>query len=70
MPGKVVVYGGKGGLGVAVVDIFRAAGYEVISVDIVANTAADCNVLVCLDNNWVEQEAQVCQGVGAASGVR
>ena len=54
----------------AVVDIFRAAGYKVISVDIVENAAADFNVLVSLDNNWVEQEAQVCQGVGAALGVR
>ena len=70
MPGKVVVYGGKGGLGVTVVDTFRAAGYKVISVDIVENSAADFNVLVSLDNNWVEQEAQVCQGVGAALGVR
>ena len=70
MPAKVVVYGGKGGLGVAVVDTFKAAGYKVISVDIVENTAADSNVLVSLDNNWVEQEAQVCQGVGAALGVR
>lgn len=70
MPAKVVVYGGKGGLGVAVVDTFRAAGYKVISVDIVENSAADYNVLVSLDNNWVEQEAQVCQGVGAALGVR
>ena len=57
MPGKVVVYGGKGGLGVTVVDTFRAAGYKVISVDIVENSAADFNVLVSLDNNWVEQEA-------------
>ena len=70
MPAKVVVYGGKGGLGVAVVDTFRASGYKVISVDIVENSAADYNVLVSLDNNWVEQEAQVCQGVGAALGVR
>ena len=69
MPGKVIVYGGRGGLGVVVVDTFRASGYQVISVDIVENTQADSNVLVSLDNNWTEQESQVCQGVGAALGV-
>ena len=29
MPGKVIVYGGRGGLGVVVVSTFRQAGYEV-----------------------------------------
>ena len=30
MPGKVIVYGGRGGLGVVVVSTFRQAGYEVL----------------------------------------
>jgi len=66
MPGKVIVYGGRGGLGVVVVSTFRQAGYEVLSVDIVANTEAEHNVLVSLDTTWPGQEEQVCRGVEAA----
>ena len=46
MAGKVVVYGGRGGLGVVVVNHFKSSGYWVLSVDIGANDAADANVLV------------------------
>ena len=69
MGGKVIVYGGRGGLGVAVVETFKTAGYWVVSVDIVENTAADVNVLVSLEATWTGQELQVCEGVGAALGV-
>jgi len=64
----VIVYGGRGGLGVAVVETFKTAGYWVVSVDIVENTAADVNVLVSLEATWTGQESQVCEGVGAALG--
>merc|ERR1711892_151222 len=66
MSGKAIVYGGRGGLGVVVVDHFKASGYWVLSVDIGANEAADANVLVFLSAGWVEQG--VCQGVEAALG--
>ena len=69
MPGKVVVYGGKGGLGHVVVETFKAAGYWVLSVDIVEQPRADVNVLVSLSAGWVEQEGQVTEGVGAALSV-
>ena len=69
MPGKVVVYGGKGGLGHVVVETFKKAGYWVLSVDIVEQPSADVNVLVSLSAGWVEQESQVTQGVGAALNV-
>ena len=69
MAGKVIVYGGKGGLGCVIVDSFRAAGHWVLSVDIVANDKADANVLVSLGHTWTEQEQAVCQGVAAALGV-
>ena len=68
MAGKVVVYGGRGGLGVVVVNHFKSSGYWVLSVDIGANDAADANVLVSLSAGWVEQEEGVCQGVRAALG--
>ena len=66
MPGKVVVYGGKGGLGQEVVDTFKARGYWVLSVDILQQPSADENVLVSLAASWAEQEIQVTEGVGAA----
>ena len=40
MPGKVIVYGGRGGLGVVVVSTFRQAGYEVLY-------CMYCSVLYC-----------------------
>ena len=46
MTDKVIVYGGRGGLGVAVVKAFKAAGFWVASVDLAANDQADANVLV------------------------
>ena len=69
MPGKVVVYGGKGGLGHVVVENFKRLGYWVLSVDIVEQPSADHNVLVSLDASWTGQETQVTEGVGAALNV-
>jgi len=66
MTDKVIVYGGRGGLGVAVVKAFKAAGFWVASVDLAANDQADANVLVSLADGWVEQEAAVCRGVEEA----
>jgi len=66
MTDKVIVYGGKGGLGVVIVDAFKAAGFWVLSVDIAANDAADANVLVSLKDGWVDQEAAVIHGVDNA----
>jgi len=66
MTDKVIVYGGRGGLGVVIVDAFKAAGFWVLSVDIAANDAADANVLVSLKDGWVDQEAAVIHGVDNA----
>merc|ERR1711936_798212 len=66
MSGKVVVYGGCGGLGLVVVNHYKAAGYWVLSVDIRPNDAADANALVSLADGWVEQEQGVCHQVEAA----
>jgi len=68
MTGKVIVYGGRGGLGVTVVNHFKSAGYWVLSVDISTNEKADCNVLVSLSAGWVEQEQGVASGVEEALG--
>ena len=66
MPGKVLVYGRKGGLGHVVVQTFKELGYWVLSVDIVEQPSADHNVLVSLEESWTGQEVQVTEGVGAA----
>ena len=66
MPGKVVVYGGRGGLGLVVVKHLRGLGYWVLSVDIAENEGADSNVLVDPAADWAEQERAVLAGVAAA----
>ena len=68
MPGKVIVYGGRGGLGVVIVNHFKASGHWVLCVDVAENEAADANVKVSLSATWVEQEQGVCQGVAQALG--
>merc|ERR1711915_710656 len=68
MPGKVIVYGGRGGLGVVIVNHFKASGHWVLCVDVAENEASDANVKVSLSATWVEQEQGVCQGVAQALG--
>jgi len=68
MPRRVVVYGGKGGLGTVLVQHLKSEGCWVCSVDLVANPEADENVLVSLSAGWVEQEQGVCQGVATVLG--
>jgi dihydropteridine reductase len=60
---KVLVYGGCGGLGKAIVLHFKAAGFTVISVDIGENAEADSSVKVSLADDWVNQEKNVVQNV-------
>ena len=44
MPDKrVLVYGGRGGLGSVIVSRFKASGWWVASVDLAANEEADAN---------------------------
>jgi len=60
---RVLVYGGCGGLGRAVVQHFKSAGYNVTTVDIGENPEADSNVKVNLADDWVNQEKNVVKGV-------
>lgn len=66
MTKRVVVYGGKGGLGTVIVQHFKSLGHWVCSIDIAANAEADHNVLVDLKADWVGQEGGVVAGVEAA----
>ena len=57
--GRVVVYGGKGGLGSHLVSHFKANNFWVLSIGKSANEEADANCLVEALDSWSEQEAQV-----------
>jgi len=65
MSGRVVVYGGRGALGTAIVTKFKESGWWVANVDMKASELADENILVEGDT-WVQQEEHVCNSVGAA----
>jgi len=65
MSGRVVVYGGRGALGSAIVTKFKESGWWVANVDIKTNEGADVNVLVEGDT-WAEQEQNVTRGVGSS----
>ena len=46
MSGRVLVYGGRGALGAAVVEHFKSKGWLVFSVDIHQNDNANANIIV------------------------
>ncbi|SPP85387.1 dihydropteridine reductase [Drosophila guanche] len=62
--GRVVIYGGKGALGSACVDHFKANNYWVGSIDLSENDKADVSIVVPRDGSWSEQEAMVVGKVG------
>ncbi|KAI1716993.1 short chain dehydrogenase domain-containing protein [Ditylenchus destructor] len=66
--GRVLVYGGKGALGAAVVDYFKSKNAWVLNVDMVKNDSADANILVDPTNCWIEQESRVLKGVEQSIG--
>lgn len=82
MAKRVLVYGGRGALGVTCVNAFKKAGWVrasllntcflqsllqlqwVLSLDMVANDAADANVVVTPTDSLKEQAAKVCNDIG------
>lgn len=64
--GRVLVYGGRGGLGSVVVSTFKANNWWVLSVDTKANDHADENVIVDVspDAQWTGQEQAITDQVG------
>jgi len=65
--GRVIVYGGRGALGSAIVAHFKAASFWVANIDLKENDSADVNVIVTGDT-WTDQEAAVCGAVSDALG--
>jgi len=60
---RVIVYGGRGGLGNVIVEHFKSKSWWVCSVDINPNDTADENVLVDPNLSWTDQEGFVCKSV-------
>ncbi|KAF8362581.1 qdpr-1 [Pristionchus pacificus] len=60
---SVIVYGGRGALGHAIVLHFKAKGYKVISIDVHANDDSDVSILVDVNAAWTEQEKNILEGV-------
>jgi len=63
MANAVLIYGGKGALGSGCVTFFKAKGWRVLAVDLVANEEADSNIILSASASWNEQARQVIQGV-------
>ncbi|XP_072942583.1 dihydropteridine reductase [Epargyreus clarus] len=64
--GRIVVYGGRGALGAAVVKHFKTNNFWVASVDLNPNESADVNITVPKDASWVQQEEHVVNELGTA----
>ncbi|XP_075981290.1 dihydropteridine reductase [Anticarsia gemmatalis] len=54
--GRIIVYGGRGALGAACVNHFKAINWWVANVDLSINDKADANVMVPRDASWAQQE--------------
>ncbi|XP_049864413.1 dihydropteridine reductase [Schistocerca gregaria] len=63
--GRVFVYGGKGALGAACVQHFKAQKWWVGSIDLKENEQADANILVKPEESWIEQEVYVIKQIGS-----
>jgi len=63
MSGRVIVHGGKGALGSVIVNFFKSKNFWVGSIDLVENEAADANILVNRDADFVGQEHQVLKEI-------
>ncbi|CAB4054998.1 QDPR [Lepeophtheirus salmonis] len=63
---KVIIYGGMGGLGQAIVSHFKSKGWWVMSLDTKSNENADSNVIVDTTMDWLQQEKFVTQSVSGA----
>ncbi|XP_074529441.1 quinoid dihydropteridine reductase a [Halichoeres trimaculatus] len=65
---RVIVYGGKGALGSKCVQHFKANGWWVASIDMVANEEANESVIVKMSESFTEQAGQVTADVAQLLG--
>lgn len=60
---RVLIYGGRGGLGSVLVAHFKSQGWWVCSIDLKANDEASASVVVDPTLDWCSQEQAVRSGV-------
>ncbi|XP_055539038.1 dihydropteridine reductase [Wyeomyia smithii] len=61
--GKVLIYGGRGALGAACVQHFKNNNWWISCIDLAENEAADVNIVVNRDDDWIAQEKNVLSKV-------
>ncbi|MFH4981849.1 hypothetical protein AB6A40_008558 [Gnathostoma spinigerum] len=61
--GRVIIYGGKGALGSALVDYFKKNGFWTLSIDHHDNKEADASIIIPHSEQWVEEETRVLEMV-------
>lgn len=64
--GRVLVYGGRGALGSAIVDVFKAKEWWTCNVDLAVNAQADVNVIVKHSAEFEQQAGEVSEQVEKA----
>ncbi|XP_022192770.1 dihydropteridine reductase [Nilaparvata lugens] len=57
--GRVLIYGGKGALGAACVKHFKTQNWWVGCIDMKENEQADANIVVQVEDDWLQQESKV-----------
>ena len=65
---EVIIYGGCGQLGRAVLNLFKQSGYKTISIDRIENDQADKNIIV-LQDTLKEQAAHVLESLQSCESV-
>ena len=64
MSRRVLIYGGRGGLGSVLVSHFKQKSWWICSIDVLeGNEEADVNVIVDPNSDWVTQEQHVISSV-------
>ncbi|KAJ1965659.1 hypothetical protein GGI12_000606 [Dipsacomyces acuminosporus] len=65
---SVIVYGGRGALGAAIVGYFKKQSWKVISIDLVENSEADYNVAVSAEHDFPTQGEEVAKSIAPILG--
>ncbi|RZF41143.1 hypothetical protein LSTR_LSTR010795 [Laodelphax striatellus] len=64
--GRVLIYGGKGALGAACVKHFKTQNWWVGCIDMKENEQADANIVVQVEDDWIQQESKVLSQLNSA----
>ncbi|XP_004342976.1 hypothetical protein CAOG_07891 [Capsaspora owczarzaki ATCC 30864] len=59
MSQHILVYGGRGALGTAIISYFKLRGFVITSIDLFANDEANHNVLLQAQDSWEDQSNKI-----------